>query len=250
MNSFFGRASAGLYNATRVILVVALALMTLALRGTHADADTGDAATGAGSIRGTYSFTFSATGTAGFAATGTMTYFIPNFFNATASVRCLLVSGNEAVLVGTVTSSTSSNYVGTQMIFVVADNATPGINADQWDFDFAGTEESCDTYANRFPIVGGVIDAGEITVVNPIDQAIGELTADLQASAAGPGASYLSKLNAAASSLAAGKTAAACNQLAALTHEIEAQRGKTLTDAQTDLLLQRVAALMFRAGCT
>ena len=63
---------------------------------------------------------------------------------------------------GTVTSSTSSNYVGTQMIFVVADNATPGINADQWDFDFAGTEESCDTYANRFPIVGGVIDAGPL----------------------------------------------------------------------------------------
>ena len=250
MDAFFRGARAMLNAATRLTLVLAVAVMTLAVAETQAQAEPGESASGAGSVFGTYSFSFSATGLGGFSATGTMTYFIPvSGFNATASVRCLLAAGTEAILVGTVTSSTSSAYVGADMIFEVVDNATPGVNADEWTFDF-GPTTSCDQYTSRFPAMGAAIGAGEITVVSATpEQFIAELVTELRAVPAGPGESYLSKLEAIVAKLADGKAAAACNQLDALANEIQAQRGKTLTDAQADHLMERVVFIKLKAGC-
>jgi hypothetical protein len=61
--------------------------------------------------------------------------------------------------------------------------------------------------------------------------------------------SLKAKVAAARASLAAGNTKAACNQLSALVHHVDAQDGKKLTSAEATVIRQQVAAIRAVLGC-
>ncbi|MCA1636422.1 MAG: hypothetical protein LC802_22710 [Acidobacteria bacterium] len=58
------------------------------------------------------------------------------------------------------------------------------------------------------------------------------------------GNSMLTKVDGAQAALAHGNVTAAVNKLHALEHEVEAQRGKRLADAEADRILALIAALL------
>jgi probable HAF family extracellular repeat protein len=61
--------------------------------------------------------------------------------------------------------------------------------------------------------------------------------------------SLLAKLDAALRAIEDGRTEAACGSLRAFANEVEAQRGKKITDSQADELLQMVAQIRTDLGC-
>jgi hypothetical protein len=65
----------------------------------------------------------------------------------------------------------------------------------------------------------------------------------------GPGTSLAAKVEAASSSLQAGNTTAACNQLNALANQANAQSGKQLTVAQADTINAAVASIQVVIDC-
>jgi hypothetical protein len=61
--------------------------------------------------------------------------------------------------------------------------------------------------------------------------------------------SLLAKLDAALRAIEDDRTAAACGSLRAFANEVEAQRGKKITDSQADELLKMVAQIQADLGC-
>ena len=291
-----------------------LAALAIALPGV-ARADTGDAASGSGTVvttssvfdqmwRETQTFEFAATsGPGGEHATGEMTVtetvgIVGGFTwtrTMTATVTCLAVDGNLAALSGVVTASHVSTSewiapaVGDSLTFWVEDADTLGRN-DRFLYGFGYQTPSC---AVREPFYLRSITTGEIVVVdtpepdadndgvlgpsdncplvsNPeqrdvdsdgigdacdpsddrtAEQQLDDLITELQTTPAGPGSSYLSKLEAIAAALESGNAQAACSKLRALENEVRAQTGKKLTQAEADVLLRETAALGTKAGC-
>jgi hypothetical protein len=212
----------------------------------------GESATGSGVSQFSDGFAFSATGGPGDTGTGTMT-LDQGIFGGTqsASVKCLLVSGDIAVIVGTVTNSTSAFYhVGWDMIFIVEDLGTPGAGVDSFYAFFNQDPTSCDEYASFLTSRNNPITAGEISVVGLTpEQDLALLIAELQSSPVGPGNSYLAKLQAIAGSLDGGNTQVACNQLAAFENEVRAQTGKKVAPTEAAALLRESTAITTRLGC-
>jgi arabinogalactan endo-1,4-beta-galactosidase len=62
--------------------------------------------------------------------------------------------------------------------------------------------------------------------------------------------SLVNKLENSHASLDKGNTNAACNQLSSFVNEVEAKRGKELTDAQADQLVRDAARVRSVMGCT
>jgi Thrombospondin type 3 repeat len=141
--------------------LVVLAMSTAA----PAEAAPGDSASGSGiNNPNGETFSFSATaGPSGENATGTMTY-LQGFLPVVAEVRCLTVSGNRAVIIGTIVESPtppgSAAEVGNDAEFYVEDNGTPGASVDRFAAFFGGPLARCD----RAFFVGSTIRSGEITV--------------------------------------------------------------------------------------
>ena len=146
---------------------------------------TGDTAQGSGA---TYlggdtlaHFDFSATsGSSGESPTGDMTYS-DKFGELQASVDCLAVSGNKAIVTGIITQATplSSIVVGSRVKFWVVDNGTPGAgqdrflqnNSDLYDRDISGAncgESSPDETSTRFDSALPLL-TGEIAIVDQAD---------------------------------------------------------------------------------
>lgn len=271
-----------------VSLAAALAALALAPVGF---ADVGESATGSGTTDVGQVFSFSATGGVGDSATGTMSYTFGVLTNIVASVRCLLVEGRNAVIVGTITSG--SDFIGWDFIFRVKDNATPGAGSDRFNAGLtSATPLSCSSYTGHLGAPSFLVTVGEITVVDaladtdadgisdiadncptvanpsqgdvdrdglgdacdPVDnrtaaEQLANLITQLQSAPAGPGNSYLAKLQAIAASVGSGDNQAACNQLAAFENEVRAQTGKKLTATEANMLLAEAAAIETKGGC-
>jgi hypothetical protein len=238
--------------ARKLIVTCCVALAALAFAPT-ALAEVGDSASGSGTVPSGHVFSFSATGGPDDTATGTMTFAIAaTGFTGTLSVRCLIVEGNEAAIVGTYVTASDPRKVGEEEVFVVEDNATPGAGSDRWTvWGVHAPGASCPTYSDFLGFTAGqVITVGEITVVQAsAEQKVATLIAELQSTPTGPGDSYVAKLQSIADSLAAGNTEAACNKLDAFAKEVQAQAGKKLTQGEAAELLAATAAIKTRAGC-
>jgi hypothetical protein len=235
----------------RLMLRVCVALAALVF-APAAFADVGQSATGSGTATNGHVFSFAATGGVGGSATGTMAVAFDERGPTTASVRCLLVSGHAAVIIGTITSSPLEYFVGETLVVYVVDNATPGAGSDLWNALVSPSAGTCNDYSYLFALGFGVpVVAGEITVVGiSAAQQLADLIAELQSSPTGPGGSYLAKLQAIAASLGNGNTQAACNQLSAFENEVIAQTGKKLTQAEANDLRAAVTSIKRTAGCT
>ena len=241
----------------RFTIISGLALMLAILAFVSpAGATVGDSAVGSGTFPaavGFGSFTVSATGGDANSATGTMSVTISTTTD-TAAVRCLLVEGNEAVVVGEVTASTVPSHIGLFLYLHVVDRGTPGVGVDGVAPNLGGSPPAtvtlCETARSFF---GGVtpLATGEILVVAAsAEQKLDELIRQLQSSPVGPGGSYLAKLQSIAGSVGSGNTQAACNQLSAFKNEVEAQTGKKLTQSEADELLAATASIKTRLGCS
>jgi hypothetical protein len=231
----------------RFVLGIAATLAALAFAPSGV-ASIGDAATGSGiDSFGGNPFSFAATGGIHGSATGTMQYTEQAGHNVwSATVRCLVVSGNRAIVVGTTVSS--SPVLGLDLVFGVEDEGTPGAGLDQFVAGFATGIGSCDSLTTADIV--GPITAGEITVVEATAaQKIATLIAELEVSPAGPGGSYLAKLESIAASLGTGNGQTACNQLSAFESEVRAQTGKKLSQSEADDLLAATASIKAQAGC-
>jgi hypothetical protein len=123
---------------------------------------------------------------------------------------------------------------------------------DTDDDDVPDAQDNCPLVAN--PGQQDVDDDNIGDACDPTDdrtaaQVIADLTAQLESNPAGPGNSYLSKLQAIADKIGSGDSTAACNQLDAFVNEVNAQVGKKLTQEQADALLAEVAKIRTKAGC-
>ena len=229
-------------------LVAVLAALALAPAGS---ADVGDSASGSATVE-KYVYVFSATGGANDSGAGTMEITSHNGSTGTASVRCLIVDGNDAVIVGTVTTSNDpfDLPVGSELLFTVTDNATPGAGSDRIDA-FPVPFAPCDSYDAYLGDATDLVLVGEITVVESPTAAeqVADLIAELQAAPVGPGNSYVAKLESIADSIAAGDIQDACNQLGAFENEVNAQTGKKLTQTEADALLTAVSEIKTTLGC-
>lgn len=279
----------------RVKMLVTLlgALAFAATLASPAAAAVGDAATGSGTMANGGGFAFDATGGPTDAdATGTM-FVSWGTSSYTATVECLRVDGDQAVLVGRVTSEPGTSL----LTFTLRDG---GLTADEIGATWTGLSTSYEPAVQqliaehcafergwREPIVAGQIvlvdgafdpDGDGVlgttdncpTVANPdqadvdddgigdacdpsddrtADEQLDDLVTQIQSSGAGPGRSYVAKLEAIKASLEAGNAARACHQLEALAHQIRAQIGKTLTSEEGAALLREVDAIAVKAGC-
>jgi hypothetical protein len=126
-----------------------------------ASAYTTDTAAGLGSTT-VGAFDFAASGLPG-SPSGTMTYR-EGFSELLASVNCLQVVGNRAVIVGTIQRSTfpAGDYgtFGNEIDFHLEDNGTPGTGVDRL-ITFAHAPFGC----GRTFVLGQPIRSGEITIV-------------------------------------------------------------------------------------
>jgi hypothetical protein len=266
----------------KTILGALVALLAVSLLGSPVQAETGDAASGSGvsaPSKGSVQFSFTAVGQAGSAASGTMTFHDP-FFGEThgATVECLKVEGNEAVMVGLITSSSNPSRIGQRLVFWVEDNGTPGAGVDgfNWSIPFSpscsfllsaappitsgeivvtsadtdddgvlDSSDNCPTVANtdqRDVDEDGVGDAcdpmDDRTAKEQLDDLLEQLTGDAPRS-------YLAQLEAAAASLQRGDTEAACGQLGAFVNHVRADTGES-----SDPLVVEALAIMAKAGCS
>lgn len=67
--------------------------------------------------------------------------------------------------------------------------------------------------------------------------------------AGGPGTSLAAMLNAVSGAVAAGNTAAACNQLGAFEHAVSAQSGKSIAASQAAALIAAAQQTQAVLGC-
>jgi Thrombospondin type 3 repeat len=148
----------------RLALLAAFVVLQLCAVG-PAEAATGDSASGSGiNNPNGETFSFSATsGLSGENAAGTMSY-VQGQFTIVAAVRCLTVTGNRAVIVGTIVESNlppgSAGATGNETSFFVEDNGTPGAGVDRFLANFGGRIEPCE----RGFVSGSTIRSGEVTV--------------------------------------------------------------------------------------
>lgn len=270
--------------STLGMVVVALTLAPAAF------GDVGDSATGLGASGSGHTFEFTVTGGEGDTATGWMRFSDPSGTPASAStVRCLIVNGNEALIVST--HPVWPDPPWSEMVFRVRDAGTPGAGSDLFDFFAVAEGLSCAALGDIYslPAVNAIV-FGEITVVagdadgdgvvigvdncptvaNPTqadldhdglgdacdptddrtaEQQLADLITQLQTTATGSGNSYLAKLQAIGASVGTGDTQKACNQLAAFENEVRAQTGKKLTQSEAQVLLAEAATIKAKAGC-
>lgn len=153
------------------------------------------------------------------------------------------------------------------------DNCPTVANANQMDSDSDKIGDTCDPIDNRDPDADGLNNTGDNcpTVANPaqkdIDadgigdacdptddrtaaQQLADLITQLQTAPAGPGNSYMAKLQGIADSVAEGDTKGACSRLNAFENEVRAQTGKKLTQSDAAALLGESAAIKTKAGCS
>ena len=206
-----------------------------------------------------------------------------------ASVYCLIVDGNRATLHGTITSATQAHYlVGGSLLFEVEDGGDPGAGGDRWRPLLSSVPQPCNRVppaptpipTGEIEVVDGLANVDADGVGDPVDncpltanpdqkdvdhdglgdacdpvdnrtadEQVADLIAQLQQDPAGPGDSYLAKLEGIAASLERGNQAATCNKLDALANEIRAKSGKGMSSAQAAALLAAVDAIKTKAGC-
>lgn len=160
----------------RLLLTLVLLLSALALTPT-AFAAVGDSAVGSGSTSEYWltSVSVNAIGGPGLSGSGDMHVegFLGQSF--TGSVRCLLVEGDDAVIVGRVTAAEgpgASYYWGYDIVLHTTDGGTPGPEGDGAYFYFGLANASCDSYAfNVFWGTRTPLTTGDISIVDGLADA-------------------------------------------------------------------------------
>jgi hypothetical protein len=157
--------------STLPVVLAALALAPAASAGLG-DWATGSGTTGDGSV-----FSFTAVGGAGGSGTGTIEWSKPDGFALTAAVRCMDVEPVlDAIIVGTITSSTDPTY-GPEILLRVSDwnpSADPfwpasvsPLSCQEWDQTFVG--------GALYPMLYQIfVVSGDIVVVNGSGDADGD----------------------------------------------------------------------------
>jgi hypothetical protein len=157
----------GISPRSTLLALVATVSLLAAAPGSAGAAVGPDSANGTGvADNGNVVFDFTATsGPNGENPAGHISEVNPNpgfDFFVEATVTCLQVSGNRAVITGRILDTNEPTLLGDSIVLFVEDNGTPGIGIDRFDQRFV---DAITCFGGGF-VTGAPIEAGEIVVVD------------------------------------------------------------------------------------